>query len=56
MVVQLSLQAAALREAGMDVVGAAVQFTEHKARVDVAIGPDQLAEAARHDAPRPPQW
>jgi CRISP-associated protein Cas1 len=48
MVVQLSLQCAALRETGMDVIGAAVQFTEHQTRVEVEIGAPQLAEARRH--------
>lgn len=48
MVVQLALQTAALRETGMDVVGAAVQFTEHHTRVDVEIGVPQLAEAQQH--------
>jgi CRISPR-associated protein Cas1 len=48
MVVQLALQTAALLEAGTNVVGAAVQFTEHKSRIEVAIGPEQLAEARNH--------
>jgi CRISPR-associated protein Cas1 len=48
MVVQLALQCAALRETGMHIVGAAVQFTEHRTRVEVEIGPPQLAEAKRH--------
>ncbi len=47
MVVQLTLQAAALREAGTDVAGAAVYFTEHQTRVAVPIGAaeEELARA-----------
>jgi CRISP-associated protein Cas1 len=48
MAVQLALQVAALREAGVRVAGAAVQFTEHNTRVPVEIGEQQLTEARRH--------
>jgi CRISPR-associated protein Cas1 len=48
MVIQLALQGAALREAGTDVTGAAVYFTEHQKRVDVPIGPEELAAARQH--------
>ena len=48
MIVQLTLQAAALTEAGVDVAGAAVHFTEHNTRVDVPLGPAPLIEAQQH--------
>lgn len=48
MVVQLALQAAALRESGVDVIGAAVQFTEHQTRVDVPLGSEPDARARWH--------
>jgi CRISPR-associated protein Cas1 len=50
MVVQLALQMAALRETGVAVAGAAVYFTEHRKRVPVPIGPDELALARSHTA------
>lgn len=48
MVVQLALQAAALRESGVDVTGAAVYFTDHNQRVPVPIGEAETASAAEH--------
>lgn len=48
MVVQLALQTAALREAGVVVGGAAVHFTEHRTRVPVAIGVEEMSLAGRH--------
>ncbi len=48
MVVQLALQTAALREAGMSVDGAAVYFTQHHTRVPVSIGPEELDLARWH--------
>lgn len=48
MVVQLALQVASLVESGMNVVGAAVYFTEHQRRVDVEIGPAQFSLARGH--------
>ncbi|MHB1740015.1 MAG: CRISPR-associated endonuclease Cas1 [Actinomycetes bacterium] len=48
MVVQLALQVAALEGSGLDVVGAAVYFTEHHARVPVQIGPEQRVLALHH--------
>lgn len=46
--VQLALQVVALREAGINVAGAAVHFTEHRVRVAVSIGPPELEHARRH--------
>ncbi len=48
MVVQLTLQAAALAEQGREVVGAAVWFTSHQVRVPVAIGPEEVELARDH--------
>lgn len=48
MVVQLTLQAAALEESGMDVAAAAVHFTEHRKRVAVPIGLEQHEGARWH--------
>ena len=48
MVVQLTLQAEALRENGVDVAAAAVHFTEHQTRVAVPIGPQQIDSARWH--------
>lgn len=47
-VMQLALQSIALAEAGVDVVGAAVYFTEHQVRVAVSIGEQELARARWH--------
>ena len=47
-VVQLALQVAALRESGVHVVGAAVYFTEHHARIPVHIGRSELELSRRH--------
>lgn len=66
MVVQLTLQVEALREVGVDVVGAAVHFTDHQQTVPVLIGPYEQALARSHvegtervlaskDAPPPPE-
>jgi CRISPR-associated protein Cas1 len=48
MVVQLALQVAALREAGVRVDGAAVYFTEHRTRVPVPINEQELSTARTH--------
>ena len=48
MVVQLTLQAESLREAGVEVVGAAVYFTEHKTRIPVPLSPEQVSSARWH--------
>jgi len=48
MVVQLTLQVEALREAGADVAGAAVHFTEHRQTVPVTIGPQERILARSH--------
>jgi CRISPR-associated protein Cas1 len=48
MVVQLAMQAAALREAGFTVAGAAIHFVDHKLRVDVEIGDTETATAVDH--------
>lgn len=48
MVVQLALQAAALRETGIPVAGTAVHFVDHKQRVDVTIGDAETATAVDH--------
>lgn len=48
MVVQLALQAAALRETGVPIVGTAVHFVDHKQRVDVAVGDAETASALDH--------
>jgi CRISPR-associated protein Cas1 len=48
MVMQLALQAAALRETGMTVTGTAVHFVDHKLRVDVTIGDSETAAALDH--------
>lgn len=48
MVVQLALQVQALREAGVSVGGAVVYFTEHRTRVPVRIGDDQVELAGTH--------
>lgn len=48
MVVQLALQAESLKEAGVDVAGAQVYFTEHKTSVPVKIGPKQADLARWH--------
>jgi CRISPR-associated protein Cas4/CRISPR-associated endonuclease Cas2 len=50
MIVQLALQVSALRDAGVRVNSAAVYFTEHRTRVPVPIGPDELALARSHVA------
>ncbi len=48
MVVQLTLQVEALRETGINVTGAAVYFTEHRTRIPVKIGPQQIQDARTH--------
>ncbi|GAA1232744.1 CRISPR-associated endonuclease Cas1 [Prauserella halophila] len=48
MIVQLALQAAALREAGFTVHGTAVYFVEHKTRVDVNLTDDDFVTARGH--------
>lgn len=48
MVVQLALQAEALRESGIQVAGAAVYFTEHQVRVPVPVGREELELAELH--------
>lgn len=48
MVVQLALQTDALRSAGVEVAGAAVYFTEHRARVTVHIGESERQQAWTH--------
>lgn len=48
MVVQLALQAAALREAGFVVEGAAVHFVDHQLKVDVPVGEAETATALDH--------
>src|SRR5690606_23009254 len=50
MIVQLALQVAALREAGVAVRGAAVYFSEHRKRVPALIGDAELALARLHTA------
>lgn len=47
-VIQLALQVAALTESGMEVTAAAVYFTEHQTRVEVPIGPREVAQARCH--------
>ncbi|MGL4174303.1 MAG: CRISPR-associated endonuclease Cas1 [Actinomycetota bacterium] len=48
MVVQLALQAEGLRDAGFEVAGAAVYFSEHQVRVPVQVGPVEAALAEKH--------
>lgn len=48
MSVQLALQAAALRENGVEVLGAAVWFTDHQVRVDVPVDEPALDIARGH--------
>jgi CRISP-associated protein Cas1 len=48
MVVQLALEVGALREAGVTVGGAAVYFTEHRTRVPVRVGDDEVEAARTH--------
>jgi CRISPR-associated protein Cas1 len=48
MIVQLALQAQALRESGYDVKGAAVYFTHHQVRVPVPVGEPELELARQH--------
>lgn len=48
MIVQLTLQVEALRETGVNVGGAAVYFTEHRTRVPVRIGHDEVEAAHTH--------
>lgn len=47
-VVQLALQTLALRESGAEVDGAAVQFVDHKQRVEVPIGQVETDTALDH--------
>lgn len=46
--VQVALQAAALEDSGVPVVGAAVYFTEHHTRIEVPYGPLERARARDH--------